>query len=140
MHTRTKKKFSVLEREAQVVATVMLKTFLALAPSYYGARHLGAAMEKILIVAAVRVAEASSKSCTISTLTKVLRMPRTSVQRALAQLETVGAVTRTGRTYHAAALSPERVDKAGRDAVLNAIIAAGHELEALAAQAAAAQS
>jgi hypothetical protein len=131
MRAHTKKNISVLEREAQVVAKVMLRTFLALAPSYYGARHLGAAMERILIVAAVRVTQADGKSCTISALAKLLHMPRTSVQRALTQLVTAGAVVRIGGSYHAKELTADRVDKAGRDAVLNAIIGGGLELQTL---------
>ena len=121
-----------LRREAEIVSKLWVNSLLLLRPQSYGTRHIGAALEKVAIVTAVNVCEGDRAPCTAARLARLLRMPRTNVQRALAELMANKVVHRIGQVYFVAFDTySSRLDPAKHKALCKMVIEAGRQLEKL---------
>ena len=105
---------------------------LLLRPQIYGERHIGAALEKIIVMATVRACEADGTHCTEAQIAKRLNAPKSNVRRALADLVDSHMVKRVGNVY---AASPEnygvRIDPVRHRELVRMVIDAGRQLERL---------
>lgn len=132
MHANQKKLSSqvIRQKKSQLIASLMVDGLLLIRPQDYGARHLGAAMERVLVALAVRKCEANGTPCTATKVASLLKMPRTSVQRSLRDLTLYGIVKAVGQVY-VAHDDPMRGTLARLRAISQSIIKAGRELERL---------
>jgi len=119
-------------REMRIISKMWVDGLLLLRPQIYGERHIGAALEKIIVMATVRACEADGTLCTEARIAKRLNAPKSNVHRALADLVDRRMVRRVGNIY---AASPDnygvRIDPARHRELVRMVIDAGRELERL---------
>ncbi len=111
----------------------MVLTIVAAMQRVYRRKHVGASWEELLVSMVVRRNdEAGKPPLSIADIEKILRVPRSNVQRAVRALIREGVTSRVGRDYRA---NPDffaaRVDAAYMTKVREAIITAARELETL---------
>jgi len=116
----------------RIISKMWVDGLLLLRPQIYGERHIGAALEKIIVMATVRACEADGTLCTEARIAKRLNAPKSNVHRALADLVDRRMVRRVGNIY---AASPDnygvRIDPARHRELVRMVIDAGRELERL---------
>ncbi|BAR57582.1 hypothetical protein NK6_4414 [Bradyrhizobium diazoefficiens] len=120
------------QRQQAIVADMVL-TIVAAMQRVYRRKHVGASWEELLVSMVVRRNdEAGKPPLSIADIEKILRVPRSNVQRAVRALIREGVTSRVGRDYRA---NPDffaaRVDAAYMTKVREAIITAARELETL---------
>jgi hypothetical protein len=122
----------VEQQRAQIVARMMLQCLSAIRLEDFGTRSIGTAMERIMVLFAVRQCQGDGMSCTQAYLIKQLKMPRASVQRTLDELITRNMVQRVERHYvPTSEAERERHAPSSTSAIAAAIIAAGEALTLL---------
>lgn len=130
--TRYKTRCDQRQRQQAIVADMVL-TIVAAMQRVYRRKHVGASWEELLVSMVVRRNdEAGKPPLSIADIEKILRVPRSNVQRAVRALIREGVTSRVGRDYRA---NPDffaaRVDAAYMTKVREAIITAARELETL---------
>jgi hypothetical protein len=119
-------------QEMRIISKMWVDGLLLLRPQIYGERHIGAALEKIIVMATVRACETDRTLCTEAQIAKRLNAPKSNVRRALIDLVDRRMVRRVGNIY---AASPDnhgvRIDPARHRELVRMVINAGRELERL---------
>lgn len=132
--------FSVEQQRAQIVARMMVRCLAAIRPEDFGTRSIGTAMERVMVLFAVRQCQGDRLSCTQAYLIKQLKMPRASIQRTLDELIARNMVQRVERHYlPTPEAERERRAPSSTSIIVAAIIAAGQALMQLHGAAAASQ-
>lgn len=83
-------------REEHAMAKMLLQLLLAIPVTKFGASHLGAAFERIIVHVTLLDCESRGLSCSAPRLSRTLKIPQTNVYRALQQLIEAGKVERVG--------------------------------------------
>lgn len=120
------------QREIRIISKMWIDGLLLLRPRIYGERHIGAALEKIVVMATVRACEAEGTTCTEAHIVKRLNAPKSNVRRALAGLVGHHMVVRVGNIYVASPNSyGVRIDPARHRELVKTVIDAGRKLKRL---------
>lgn len=121
--------FSIEQQRAQIVARMMVRCLSAIRPEDFGTRSVGTAMERVMVLFAVRQCQGDRMSCTQAYLIKQLKMPRASVQRSLDELIARKMVQRVERHYvPTPEAERERRAPTATSTIVATIIAAGQAL------------